>query len=262
MLQWMGSAEPHDQVLAFNLFADFLEHLKGQSVALWDDPMQKLLDGSSGILSKEAEVRVAAGFALNLAFRVPEFTKTYKNGQAAQVAFGMLAQVIANSPKPKNKDTNAKLAYDNAVAASVMACIHAPQLDGVNDDFWAKIFTKLPLKFDEDESQKLNEYLFDLCEKNGSTPESQAALGAQGQRLGKFLALFGDVYSTELITDELKDRIKASIGGMMEGGALAKFAGDWNAKQKKKIEKIVKAGRNSSPSIHARAMQQSGYAGR
>ena len=66
---------------------------------------------------------------------------------------------MVHSKKPSNKDTNGKLALDNAIAALVIACINAPQHapGGQVDQIWEGLLTKLPIRFDEDESQKLNE---------------------------------------------------------------------------------------------------------
>jgi len=141
------------------------------------------------------------------------------------------------SPKPKNKDTNGKLAYDNAIAALTVACIHCPTLapEGNVDRLWDEaIFNKLPIRFDEDESQKLNEYLFEKV-----SAQDPNTLGAGNKRLGRLLGLFSDVYSTELVSDELKEKIKNALSSM-DRGQLTSMS--FTEKQQKKISKIIAAG--------------------
>jgi hypothetical protein len=137
----------------------------------------------------------------------------------------------------KNKDTNGKLAYDNAIAALTVACIHCPALapEGNVDRLWEEaIFQKLPIRYDEDESQKLNEYLFDRV-----SAQDPNTLGANSCRLPKLLGLFSDIYSTELVSDELKEKIKVALVGM-DRAQLTQMS--FTEKQQKKISKIIAAG--------------------
>ena len=193
MQKWLQSSNHEDLILAFNLISDIFEHLKGQSQALWPMFIQQL---GTGLTHKEPDVRVAASYATNLAMRVPEFA-TFQNGEVAKQMFEILATVVVKSPKPKNKDTNGKLAYDNAIAALTVACIHCPHLapEGNVDRLWDEaIFQRLPIRYDEDESQKLNEYLFDKV-----SAQDPNTLGANSCRLPKLLGLFSDIYSTNFI---------------------------------------------------------------
>merc|ERR1719382_1144844 len=108
MAQWLPTKQ--NRCLALWLACDLLENLKEQSEPVWPVFMPGVFQG---LTDQDPDVRTVAAYAINLASPLERF------GEAAPQAFRQLAQIAGANP-PKKRDSKAKVAYDNAVAALLM----------------------------------------------------------------------------------------------------------------------------------------------
>merc|ERR1719498_603918 len=103
MQEWLGSKE--NKVLGLYLMCDMVEHLKEHSQPMWSWGMKAVI---GSLHDKEASVRQAAAYCVNMAAPLPAF------GEVAPVAFEGLSQLVAKPKGVKKKDLEALNAADNA----------------------------------------------------------------------------------------------------------------------------------------------------
>jgi len=72
--EWLKPQDGIRRVLGLHLAVDLCEHLNENCVQLWPVFMEQVLQA---VLSKDADQRNAAAYAINLAARVPAFGPQY-----------------------------------------------------------------------------------------------------------------------------------------------------------------------------------------
>merc|ERR1719230_2327717 len=221
---WLASKDTYERVLGINLVNDLLCHLKEESVPAWPVFMQPVI---AALLDADAGVRQAAAYAMNLGARIPQFA------EAAPPVFETLVKIVANQKIVKSNDKKAGIARDNAVAAVFELATHHPAAAPQGVDAFDLVLSKLPLKFDDDESSKVTKKLLEMVKA-----ENAALLGNDNRRLPAVVAHFADVYSTEYIDDEVKDQL-TEFFKVMPKGMLESIVTSFSDKQKKKVSRIM-----------------------
>lgn len=212
------------KVLALYLACDLVQHLKEQSQSLWPIFMPEVFKGLS---DEDADVRIAAAYAINLAAPLPIFA------EAAPQAFKSLAQIVTTA-KPKKRDEKGKLALDNAVAALLtMAKEKSPQCPP-EVRAWELVVSKLPLRDDEDEAKKVHKVVVDLV-----LEQNQGLMGPNRENLGQVLSIMAEVYKVESICEKETDEKILQVFKMLPRDLLQSLAPRLTEKQQKKIEKML-----------------------
>lgn len=220
---WIGA--PHSKVVAMYLGCDLVEHLKENSEPLWPCLMPEVFNGLG---SSDADARIAAAYAVNLAAPLASFS------QAAGEAFRRLA-VILGGKGPGKRDTKGRLAVDNAVAAMLTLAKEKPSCCPPDIQAWQLVLSRLPLKSDEEEGQKVHQKLVDLV-----IAEHDGLLGGPGTpNLGKVLSVLAEVYRNEDICTKETDEKILLVFKRIPKDVLMSFAGGFSEKQQKKIEKMI-----------------------
>jgi hypothetical protein len=220
--KWLQSKD--NLVLALHFACDLLEHLKEQSCAMWPIFMQHIFNG---LLDKDADVRTAAAYAVNLAAGIPAFA------EAAPDAFRKLATLVTG-PAPKKRDPSAKVAMDNVVAALLSLGLQQPGQCPGDINALSLAVNKLPLREDTEEAQKVHAKVVDLV-----IAQHAGLLGPKQENVGKILSVLAEVYKQDDISKkEIDEKIK-SVFKQMPPAALQNFASSFSEKQQKRIEKIM-----------------------
>jgi len=231
MQVWMTAKDSNGKVsnmmLALHLACDLMDHLKEKSCPIWPVFMPSLF---ASLLDKDADNRIAAAYAINLAATVPAF------GEAAPEAFKKLAQILTSKP-PKKREDKANLAMDNAVAAMFslgrnMSAQCPPEINP-----FALFLAKLPLKNDLEEAKKVHKL---LCET--LMAQNVGLIGANQENLGKILSVLAEIHKQEDVSNDEIDVLITNIFKAMPKEMIAK-AGQSNCfteKQQKRIEKLLR----------------------
>lgn len=186
--------------------------------------MPKLFDALG---DKDADVRIAAGYAVNLAAAIPAFA------EAAPEAFRRLAKVIGAKP-PKKRDEKANMAMDNAAAAMFsLGRQMSPQCPPEVNAFGI-FLTKLPLKADLEEAKKVHLLVAQCLQQ-----QHAGLIGASQENVGKILSVLAEIHKQEDTSNDEIDALILSIFKALPREALAKFGSGFSEKQQKRIEKIL-----------------------
>lgn len=222
--QWLGSKR--DKVLALYLVCDLFAHLKEASEPIWPTVMPQVL---AALSDQDPDARNAAAYAVNMASKVASFA------DVAPKAFETLAQVL-NGPKPKKKDDKAKVARDNAVAATLALATACPGQCPAGVDPWLLILLRLPMRDDVEEAKKTHAAFVDLV-----LAQHQGLLGAGGVNLGQVLSVLAEMHRVESIcTKETDEKIK-NVFKHVPTQNLQACASKFSEKQQRKIEKMLAA---------------------
>jgi len=220
---WIGAS--HSKVVAMYLGCDLIEHLREQSEPIWPCLMPEVFNGLG---SEDADARTAAAYAINLAAPLASFS------QAAGEAFRRLAQILGGKG-PGRRDTKGRLAFDNAVAAMLTLAKEKPACCPPEIQAWSLVLSRMPLKSDTDEAQKVHEKLVDLV-----MAEHEGLLGGAGTpNLGKVLSILAEVYKNEEISTKETDEKIHQVFKRLPKEMLMGFAGGFSEKQQKRIERML-----------------------
>jgi AcrR family transcriptional regulator len=221
MKEWLASEQ--NATLALFLACDLLQHLKEKSQTLWPFMFPAIFQA---LTHKEADIRIPAAYAINLAAPIPAFS------EAAAEATKKL-QSILNAPAPKKKrEEKAKVALDNAVAAMLALAVHKP--DQCPAAAFPLILGKLPLKDDEKEAKKVHKLLVDQF--RGENPR---LVGENAANLPQILKVLAEIYKQENICEkETAEKVAATFKALPPQ-LLQQHAGGFSEKQQKKIDRIV-----------------------
>jgi hypothetical protein len=100
---------------------------------------------------------------------------------------------------------------------------------------WGQWLGYLPLKTDEEEAQKVHEFLVVLIQE-----QHAECLGPDYAHLPKILGILSDVYGNEeLLTKETTEKIHSVVKTLGEAG-LSRFGASCTPKQQKKLERMWK----------------------
>jgi len=162
-------------------------------------------------------------------------------GQMAPAAAQRLALVIQKQGerhrrrRAANKDAKeVALAVDAAIGAFGLICEHQEQrIGGDSVAAWKLWLDSLPLRCDQEEAQKVHMQLIELVVRGHPCVTS-------AEQEPKVLRIFADVYETRFSNSEVNKKIAAAIASA--GEASQKIAADFPEKQKKKVERMLKAG--------------------
>lgn len=212
------------KILALYLACDLLEHLKENSCPIWPAFMSVLFDALG---DADPDARTAAAYAVNLASNVPQFA------EAAPEAFKRLSMILSG-PAPKKKDEKGRMARDNAVAAMLALARNVIAKCPADVPAWKLVVSKLPLQEDYDEARKVHKIITDLV-----LEQNPGLMGPSGENLGKILSSLAEVYKQEHLCEEETDEKIKRIFQTINPDTLRQFAGQFNEKQQKKIEKML-----------------------
>merc|ERR1712093_737568 len=169
----------------------------------------------------------ASAFCVSLAAPLPIF------GEVAPVAFDGLTKLVSQVKSGKKKDLPANVALDNAISALFKLLIHQKQHCPDVKATWELVISKLPLKFDEEETQKVNKELLQLV-----VAQNPDVLGPNNANLGKLLGIFAEVYATDLADKETQDGIRKAFKAFPQS-MLQGLASQFSEKHQKRIMKIL-----------------------
>merc|ERR1711865_699222 len=227
-----GEASDGDRSLALYICNEVVASLGELSVPYWNGFMEKTL----GFLAdKCAAVRQHAASCLGNASKLAVF------GQMAPAAAQRLALVIQKQGerhrrrRAANKDAKeVALAVDAAIGAFGLICEYQEQrIGGDSVAAWRLWLNSLPLRCDQKEAQKVHLQLVELVVRNHSFVTSE-------EQVPKVLRIFADVYETRFSNKDVNKKIAAAIASA--GEVSQKIAADFPEKQKKKVERMLKAG--------------------
>jgi len=202
------------------------------SVPYWNSFMEKAL----GFLTdKCAPVRQHAASCLGHASKLPIF------GQMAPAAAQRLALIIQKQGerhrrrRAANKDAKeVAMAVDAAIGAFGLICENQEQrIGGDSVAAWSLWLNSLPLRCDQEEAQKVHLQLVELVARNHSFVTSE-------EQVPKVLRIFAEVYETRFSTSEINKKIAGTVANA--GEVSQQMAADFPEKQKKKVERMLKAG--------------------
>eukprot|EP00929_Paragymnodinium_shiwhaense_P039681 TRINITY_DN20823_c0_g1_i1.p1 TRINITY_DN20823_c0_g1~~TRINITY_DN20823_c0_g1_i1.p1 ORF type:complete len:1112 (+),score=385.09 TRINITY_DN20823_c0_g1_i1:71-3406(+) len=226
--EWLKPQDGVRRVLGLHLAVDLCEHLKENCVSLWPVFMEAVLEA---VMSKDADQRNAAAYALNLAAQVPAFGPQY-----AGRAYVALATSLQKS-KVKKSDEDAVRAQDNTVCALASLCLEHPQQSPDLDGCWSAILGKLPCKVDVSEGIKTHRRMFRETAKPGGGNLQTPA------RVMKVLGHIVEIYSrSEHCDEELRAEVAKGFAQLPEA-TLVQIQGQLSEKQAKTVQKILKDGR-------------------
>jgi hypothetical protein len=220
--KWLSSKT--NLVLALHFACDCLEHLKGESCQLWPIFMNHVFEGLG---DKDADVRTAAAYAMNLAAVIPQFD------EAAPEAFRRLAKVVGG-PAPKKRDDTAKLAMDNAAAALFTLGFEKPNSCPPDVNAFAIALQRMPLKEDSEEAKKVHKKLVDNL-----MAQHAGLVGANQANLGKILSILIEVYKQDNTSTKELDAQIEQVFKSLPPQVLQANASSFTEKQQKKIEKMM-----------------------
>merc|ERR1712070_818217 len=129
-----------------------------------------------------------------------------------------------------------KLAMDNAVAALLELAQAKPDQCPPSVPSWQLVVSKLSLKHDDDEAQKVHDKVVDLVFQ-----QHAGLLGPDGANLGKILSALAEVYRTETICKKETDAKICNVFQAIPREHLLSLARGFTEKQQKKIEKMLTA---------------------
>jgi len=210
--------------LALNLACDMLEYVKDKSVVAWSGFMPTMIES---VHHDDADIRRVAAFGISHAALIENFDNDGYTEQALQ----KLSMAVSGKTKfAKRHDDSSKEAIDNMVNALIKLALHR----NVPDSVWDLIFTKLPLRDDVGEAEKVHAELLKLVKE-----QNPKVLGNNGQNLGKLVGVFSEVYNSESSNDELNENIRL-VFSQIPQDVLERLQGDFSAKQVKKIQRVLK----------------------
>eukprot|EP00929_Paragymnodinium_shiwhaense_P034542 TRINITY_DN18781_c0_g1_i1.p1 TRINITY_DN18781_c0_g1~~TRINITY_DN18781_c0_g1_i1.p1 ORF type:complete len:1117 (-),score=455.11 TRINITY_DN18781_c0_g1_i1:188-3538(-) len=219
---WISTRE--NKTLGLYLACDMVAHLKTASQPAWPIFMPIAFNC---INDKDADAGTASCYLINLAAPLPAFA------EAAPDAFQRLAAVL-NGAKPKKRDESGMRRYENAVAAMLSMAVEQARLCPAAVKPWELVLKNLPLRYDEEEAQKVHERLVDLL-----IAQNAGLLGENQAQLPQVFSVLSEVYKTENIcTDETSKKIH-TVFKSISPQILQQCAGSLTEKQQRKIEKMV-----------------------
>lgn len=235
-------ASDADRSLAFYIADDAVESFGSRSVTYWDRFMEP---ACKAITAKSAEVRQYACSILGNGARLPVFQQVAPSA-AAQLA--RLLQRDMDQHRRKRAISAASkqdaLALDSAIGAFGLVCEHHEQhIGGDTSAAWLLWLSNLPLRFDQDEAQKVHAQLLDLVIRSHPVLTSAA-------QLPRVLAIFADVYKTRFSNAVLDKEIAQHIA-RAGAGLVQSVIGDFQNKQKRKVQLMLTDGHalNSDDSV-------------
>merc|ERR1711957_8369 len=156
--------------------------------------------------------------------------------QAAPAAAGQLARLLQRHEEQHKRrravSTDAKqdaLAIEAAICAFGLVCEHQEQnIGGDTSAAWLLWLSNLPLRFDQDEAQKVHAQLLRLVTRSHPVVTAQ-------EQLPKVLVIFADVYKTNFSNPVLDRDIAEHIA--RAGSTLVEsVAGNLPKKQRRKVQ--------------------------
>jgi len=201
-----------------------LKHLKEHSQPTWATFMTVTFDCLG---DKDAQLRIPSAWAIALAAPLPQFA------EVAPEAFRRLA-IVVSGQGPKKRDDTAKVALDNAVAALLWLAKEKAPLCPPDIKPWELILSRLPMKDDEEEAQKVHKAIVGLV-----LAQDAGLLGSGNAHMGKILSILAEVYKSENISEtETDDGIKKIFQNLNQD-ILKGLASNFTEKQMKKIERML-----------------------
>jgi len=216
-----------NKAMALHLCCNLIEFLKEGSQPAWPAFMPevfRVLDGS------DSSAKTPAAYAVCLAAPLASFD------EAAPEAYRKLARVVS-APAPTKTDHSGRAAVDNAVSALVSLGREKPTLCPPEVDVWGLVVSKLPLREDDDEAQKVHEAIADMM------LQQHAGLlkGGEEDRLGRILSALAEVRGNDELCTESADAKIAQIFKLISPSMLQAVAGRLTEKQQRKIENLLSA---------------------
>jgi len=227
-----GESSDGDRSLALYICNEVVASLGELSVPYWNSFMEKAL----GFLTdKCAAIRQHAASCLGNASKLPIF------GQMAPAAAQRLALIIQKQGerhrrrRAANKDAKeVAIAVDAAIGAFGLICEHQEQrIGGDSVAAWRLWLNSLPLRCDQEEAQKVHLQLVELVARSHPFVTAE-------EQVPKVLRIFAEVYETRFSNSEINKKIAGTVASAGEVSQL--MAADFPEKQKKKVERMLKAG--------------------
>jgi hypothetical protein len=222
MQQWLASKE--NMVLGLHFACDMLEHLKDRSCPIWPSFMPKLFNS---LQDKDADVRIAAAYAINLASAIPAFQ------EAAPDAFRRIAAIVGGKA-PKKRDEKAVMAMDNAIAALFALARNMTAACPPEVNAFGMVISQLPIKADYEEAKKVHLLVCQLLMQ-----QHGGLLGANQEHLGKILSVLAEIHKQEDTSNEEIDGLILQVFQTLPRDMLGKLSGNFTEKQQKRIEKML-----------------------
>lgn len=226
--EWLS--RPDDKVLGLYFACDIIENLRNHAGDLlyslvYPVCMEEIY---KSLTDADAAVRTAAAYAVNCAAPMPNFAVL------APKAFHAILNIVMTA-KPKKKDEKAKDALDNAVAALFFLAKEQgaqcpPEIP--IQDVWSLVVSKLPLKADTAEGKKVHNVLVDLV--LAEHPHVVAIIEM-------VLSVLAEIYKTETFAEKETNIKIVQIFKSINSAALVQMGEKFSDKQKKKIDKILRA---------------------
>merc|ERR1712137_286247 len=226
--EWLS--RPDDKVLGLYFACHIIENLRNNAgdmvySIVYPICMEEIY---KSLTDADAVVRAAAAYAINCAAPMPSFAVL------APKAFLALFNIVMTA-KPKKKDEKAKDALDNAVAALFFLAkdqgAQCPSEIPIKD-VWTLVVGKLPLRADTAEGKKVHNVLVDLV--LAEHPNVVAIIEM-------VLSVLAEIYKTETFADKETNNKIVQIFKNINSGALVQMGEKFSDKQKKKIDKILRA---------------------
>jgi F0F1-type ATP synthase delta subunit len=224
---WMS--EEKTKTIALFLVCDLLEKMKERSVPLWPTMIPAIFPC---LTHAKAEIRIPACYAVNLAAPLNQFA------EATPKALEELSKILgAPVPKGRKEKAKARMALDNAVAATLALAVHRPGECGAGlARMFELVLGKLPLKEDEEEAKKVHEIVVSQCLANNA-----ALLGPENKNLPVLLKALAEMYKQENICEKETDAKIVQVIKSLPQAVLEGAASQFSEKQIKKIQNICKA---------------------
>jgi len=219
MKVWLNDAK--NCTLALFLACDLLQHLKEKSAPLWPIMFPAIF---AALTNQDAEIRIPAAYAINLASPIPAFA------EAAPEAIAKLTAILSAPAPKKRREEKAKVAMDNAVAAMLALAVNKP--DQCPPSAFGLVLAKLPMKDDEEEAKKVHKLLVQQVKANNSR------LMGDGN-LVKILQVLAEIYKQDNMSEKETDADVVAIFKTLGPAGIQQHAAGFSEKQQKKIERIL-----------------------
>jgi len=220
-----------DRKLAAFVVCDFLDHLGARVTSQWPQFLPQLLEDT---MHQDAELRQPACYGLSLAAKEQAFAPL------AADAARKLTEVVTQSRKREKKKSEkvAQACADNALSALVEILLNQQEaLAAVGPEasaqLWGVWLSGLPCQEDEQEGVKNHKILLQLLQQ-----EKPEIVGQGGQNVPKLLAIFVDLYKTDMV-DEATSKDIGQLMLRVGSARLDQYAAQYSQKQCKKLKRIV-----------------------
>mmetsp|Transcript_84291 Transcript_84291/g.217058 ORF Transcript_84291/g.217058 Transcript_84291/m.217058 type:complete len:1131 (-) Transcript_84291:51-3443(-) len=220
------SVAVEDRKLAVFVACDMLAHLGNRITGQWPHFMPQLM---KDVMHENADIRQPACYGMSLAAKNPAFA------EVAVDAAKTLAQVVSQSRSraKKKSEKPAQAAADNAESALAEILMnHSAALGAGAPELWKVWVQGLPCQMDEEEGKKNHEILLQMVQQ-----EKVEVVGQAGANLAQVLAIFVEVYKTDMANDTTSTGIGELVLKVPQAN-LEQLAGQMKEKQRKKLMRI------------------------